>query len=192
MRDGSFFKQMEHEHCSADDAQLPFATPQTKGVAKVKPVAQWRYVIEGRDAARSAGEDDGTFDIPKRNGEPLGVYEARMHETNAKLEAEGNVPIGVAELVAVRLYSGPRASPALSRRHTAPATSDARLRSSSSHGRVRQVQWRAAAVCGQAALLGGGGGAGRGADALAKAGGDGAEDWRVAHRRGGRAGLEVE
>jgi hypothetical protein len=66
-------------------------------------------VIDGRDATRAAGGDDGTFDIPGRNGEPIDAYEVKMAELNARLQTEGNPLILYEELVAARLYSGPSA-----------------------------------------------------------------------------------
>ena len=66
-----------HQHTlTIRRAQSPY--PQTKGVAKVKPDVQWHFVIEGLDATRAEGKDDGTFEIPGRNGDALQVYEAKM------------------------------------------------------------------------------------------------------------------
>ena len=142
MRNGGFFDQLKHEHCSSTDSELPYATPQTKGVrtqspglqpavlarwapgglaahvtrthtswgqkAKVVPKVQWLYVMEGRDGARAEGQDDGTFDIGGRNGEPLSHYVAKMEEKNALLLEQGHVPIVKEELIGMRLYSGPQ------------------------------------------------------------------------------------
>ena len=76
LRNGSFEKQLEYEHCASTDSEVHFKTPQTKDQAKVKPSAQWYYVLDGREAAKEAGKEDATFDIPGRNGEPLSVYDA--------------------------------------------------------------------------------------------------------------------
>ena len=76
--------------------------------AKVVPKVQWLYVMEGRDGARAEGQDDGTFDISGRNGEPLSHYVAKMEEKNALLLEQGHVPIVKEELIGMRLYSGPQ------------------------------------------------------------------------------------
>ena len=107
MRNGSHLGQIEFEHVKAQDAEVLFATPQTKGEAKVKPVSQWHYVIDGKEAATAAGKADGAFDIPGRNGGPLDVYKAKMAEKNALLAAKELAPLQEPELILTRLYSGP-------------------------------------------------------------------------------------
>ena len=107
MRNGTHLGQIEFEHVKAQDAEALFATPQTKGEAKVKPVSQWHYVIDGKEAATAAGKADGAFDIPGRNGGPLDVYKAKMAEKNALLAAKKLAPLQEPELILTRLYSGP-------------------------------------------------------------------------------------
>ena len=46
-------------------------------------------MIDGRDATRAAGGDDGTFDISGRNGEPIDAYKVKMAELNAQVDVEG-------------------------------------------------------------------------------------------------------
>ena len=109
MREGSFRKQLEHEHCTSSDSKEPFKTPQTKGKFIPIPSTQWWYVVDPSQA-----EDDGTFKLKQhgRNDEPLSYYEAKMGEVNTKLDKGGHARMGADELIDARLYSGPmRARP---------------------------------------------------------------------------------
>ena len=89
------------------DSKERFVTPQSKGKAGPMPLSQHVHTIDGKDKAIADGHDDGTFNIPGRNGEPLEFYIAKMAEKNAQLEAKGLAPMMVEELIVVRLYSGP-------------------------------------------------------------------------------------
>ena len=108
MREGSFYKQLEHEHCTSPDSKDPFRTPQTKDKFIPIPSTQWWYVVDPRQA-----EDDGTFHLKQkgRNDEPLSHYETKMAEVNRKLDKGGHTNMVVNELIAARLYSGPMRAP---------------------------------------------------------------------------------
>jgi hypothetical protein len=94
--------QLEREHCAMPDATIPFATPQTKGVAKVLPMQQWLYVVDPERA-----QDDGTFTIDGRNREPLAFFEAKMDEKNCELSTRQLPTVDSDELASARLYTGP-------------------------------------------------------------------------------------
>ena len=104
MREGSFRKQLEHEHCTSPDSKEPFMTPQTKGKFIPVPSTQWWYVVDPSQA-----KDDGTFALKQhgRNSEPLSYYEMKMAEVNRKLDKGQHTHMSVDELIAARLYSGP-------------------------------------------------------------------------------------
>jgi len=101
----TIYGQLEREHCSSMESDVPFKTPQTRGKAIVLPYSQWQYVIVGADELLHGDKAarDGTRGVPGRNGEPLAVYEKKMAAFNVRLESKGHTGLAREELICGRL-----------------------------------------------------------------------------------------
>ena len=109
----SLLDAMTSEHCAAADSQLLFTTP-NYGVETTSEV-EWLFVTEPhmdtlerlRRPAWPAEHPRYTDEITRRKPVPLSRFHAQRLEANAQLEKEGVAPVGDAEFIACRLYTGP-------------------------------------------------------------------------------------